>query len=741
MSGYLLTLLQCFPDQSDTIRMRFYLSDLRSPRGVVPAVKWLWDAVTSTTVYQKGKSDPQAPTRMLKAYVSEQATQGAALDGDAEWRVLLLFLDLYVFVLRLADDDDFMGGIKPLARTTSRIQTCCLSLDDVKGLSVFLKNFSFALYHDISSIAPSAGPSRSHAGTSTDADRSRTAAAASNPLDLDGIKNIITSAMQLVYERDSRLRFLPADHWLMTSRFNMGGFIADAVTELQRQQEEDDESDNEDDEYADEPMQRFSSPNHARQHMRLHQVREFEKKQRERYLATIGPKLEILKHMPFVIPFETRAMVFKQFIHLDKLRRRGGFVDADQWRLSLRGSELGMDRLGKHSADIRRNRVLDDAFDQFYPLAEGLKEPIYITFYDRFGEVEAGIDGGGVTKEFLMSAISDAFAEESSWFTRNAEGLYYPNPSVMDWFREKRDRASSAEDREEYEKESRRVIQQYEFLGRLVGKCIYEGILIDIAFAGFFLMNWRASSDLNRYRGTVNDLRDLDEELYKGLMSLKNEAGDVSAWDMYFTVDDEASFGPNRDKFTLTRNLVKGGDELRVTNENRLLFISSVAKHRLAVQPALQTNAFIRGLRSIIDPSWLSMFNRAEMQRLVGGDSKAIDVADLRRNTVYGGLYVIGDDGQEHETVQLFWRVMEGFSDEQRRDVLKFVTSTPRAPLLGFTQLSPLFSIRDGGSAEDRLPSASTCINLLKLPLYRSEKVLREKLLLAISSGAGFDLS
>lgn len=39
------------------------------------------------------------------------------------------------------------------------------------------------------------------------------------------------------------------------------------------------------------------------------------------------------------------------------------------------------------------------------------------------------------------------------------------------------------------------------------------------------------------------------------------------------------------------------------------------------------------------------------------------------------------------------------------------------------------------------LPTASTCFNLLKLPPYQDANVLREKLLLAIKSGAGFDLS
>ena len=55
-------------------------------------------------------------------------------------------------------------------------------------------------------------------------------------------------------------------------------------------------------------------------------------------------------------------------------------------------------------------------------------------------------------------------------------------------------------------------------------------------------------------------------------------------------------------------------------------------------------------------------------------------------------------------------------------------------------ELSPAFCIQPSGS-EERLPSASTCMNLLKLPRYKDEATLREKLLYAITSGAGFELS
>ena len=46
-----------------------------------------------------------------------------------------------------------------------------------------------------------------------------------------------------------------------------------------------------------------------------------------------------------------------------------------------------------------------------------------------------------------------------------------------------------------------------------------------------------------------------------------------------------------------------------------------------------------------------------------------------------------------------------------------------------------------GGSDVDRLPTASTCYNMLKLPDYRRGATLRKKLLYAISANAGFDLS
>lgn len=209
---------------------------------------------------------------------------------------------------------------------------------------------------------------------------------------------------------------------------------------------------------------------------------------------------------------------------------------------------------------------------------------------------------------------------------------------------------------------------------------------------------------------------------------------------MDFTVTDTIPM-PGSANRTKTRELRYNGSKTPVTNQNRLVYISYIARYRLQVQPAMQTNAFLQGLGQIIQPAWLSMFNQSELQTLVSGETGDIDVEDLRRNTQYGGVYTIGDDNQEHPTVQLFWKVMHELNNEERQKVIRFVTSTPRAPLLGFSHLNPRFSIRDSSEDQERLPSTSTCVNLLKLPRYATAEILRNKLLYAVSSGAGFDLS
>mmetsp|Transcript_9613 Transcript_9613/g.29112 ORF Transcript_9613/g.29112 Transcript_9613/m.29112 type:complete len:194 (+) Transcript_9613:3050-3631(+) len=183
-----------------------------------------------------------------------------------------------------------------------------------------------------------------------------------------------------------------------------------------------------------------------------------------------------------------------------------------------------------------------------------------------------------------------------------------------------------------------------------------------------------------------------------------------------------------------SRSCPDAGAETPVTANNRLEYIYRVANYRLNVQIKAQTAAFLSGMADVVDLDLIQMFSPKELQLMIQGKA-GIDLADLRRNTFYRGGYT-----EESPVIQWFWDVADDMDDETREKLLRFITSSPRAPLLGFKNLHPKFAIHVA-EGDERLPTASTCVNLLKLPMYKSKQILQEKLLYSINANAGFDLS
>jgi ubiquitin-protein ligase E3 C len=206
----------------------------------------------------------------------------------------------------------------------------------------------------------------------------------------------------------------------------------------------------------------------------------------------------------------------------------------------------------------------------------------------------------------------------------------------------------------------------------------------------------------------------LDPELYKGLLAVKNFDGNVEDLSLDFT-----STHMENGK-SVNFELIPNGRDIPVTNQNRIHYIYLIANYRLNIQIAKQCRAFFKGLSTIVDIKWLRMFNQQELQIVLGGASVPIDLNDLRAHTVLGGY-------MEHdETVKNFWKALKSFDNSLRMKFVKFVTSCSRPPLLGFKELVPKFSLRNAGVDDERFPTSSTCVNLLKLPNYTSYDILRE---------------
>eukprot|EP00121_Abeoforma_whisleri_P015028 Awhi_evm1s13855 len=104
---------------------------------------------------------------------------------------------------------------------------------------------------------------------------------------------------------------------------------------------------------------------------------------------------------------------------------------------------------------------------------------------------------------------------------------------------------------------------------------------------------------------------------------------------------------------------------------------------------------------------------------------------------------VIGYSESSH-TVQLFWEVIKSFSNEQRLQLLQFVTGTSSIPFGGFRNLygtngPQLFTIQKI-TDYTLLPVSHTCFNRLDLPEYAQYATLHSKLKIAMMNSAGFDI-
>jgi hypothetical protein len=340
----------------------------------------------------------------------------------------------------------------------------------------------------------------------------------------------------------------------------------------------------------------------------------------------------------------------------------------------------------------------------------------------------------------MDSTVREAFGPSAGLFKPIGNHLMYPNPDPMPPVLGAGARSADSPWREVVLKQGAAPspASLYEFLGMLLGKALYEGILVEPRFAPFVLRRL-----LGRSVG-VDDLAGYDPQLARSLGQLSREA---QAWinggrvgpDPLTDVGVTMAVSDEVGGRTVTVPLIPQGDSVAVTADNVHDYVQRVARYKLHTSIAGQVRAFLRGFRQLIPLPWMRMFGAGELAVLLGGkEGGGFDVADLRANTGYGGGY-----HADHPSVKAFWRVIEAFSPADQSAFLAFVTSVPRPPLLGFGTLQPRFGIsripinHDG----ERLPIAATCANMLKLPTYSTEAVMRDKLLYAIHSGAGFELT
>jgi ubiquitin-protein ligase E3 C len=353
--------------------------------------------------------------------------------------------------------------------------------------------------------------------------------------------------------------------------------------------------------------------------------------------------------------------------------------------------------------------LVEDGFTAFSHLEseDDLRGIFKVEFIGLDGEPESGIDGGGLFKEFMIHICRDVFDPKFGLFSVTDDQTLYPSPSAF------RAHPNAAE--------------LYRFMGKVVGKAIYEMFLLEAQFSRVFL---------NRILGHTNEVDDvaaLDKELHQGMLRLKeidraNSTG-VESLGLTFSIST-TTLGHAEDV-----DLIPNGRNIPVTKDNLTQYLHVVANFRTNLQLQRHTSAFIDGIKCVIPLAWLKMFDPYELNTLISGSKTGFDVSDLYQHTVYGGGY-----HDRTPAVQWLWQLLQQMDAEDLGRFLMFITSCSRPPLLGFKTLYPQFCIHMVPDAT-RLPTAATCANLLKLPNYGSFEVLQQKVTQAIRAECGFDLS
>ncbi|PRP85237.1 hypothetical protein PROFUN_07007 [Planoprotostelium fungivorum] len=228
----------------------------------------------------------------------------------------------------------------------------------------------------------------------------------------------------------------------------------------------------------------------------------------------------------------------------------------------------------------------------------------------------------------------------------------------------------------------------------------------------------------------IEDLEEIEPEMYKSLhWALSNDVTDL---DMFFSVDVRE---------IESIDLVKGGRRKNVTESNKQSYVKEMVRFKLMTSSKRQMRYFKEGFRECVDIDKLKIFNENELDLMLSG-VQCIEWTNWRENTFYRG-YTASDD-----VIRWFWETVEEMSQDERVLLLRFSTGCGSVPAGGFVNLvgaqgPQKFTVskvkHDGG--ESRLPSASTCFNLLKLPEYKTAEEVKKNVLIAVrygSEGFGF---
>ena len=475
----------------------------------------------------------------------------------------------------------------------------------------------------------------------------------------------------------------------------------------------------------------------------------------------------LVKEASFLFPFEARRQYFyltsfglgRALQRLQSQQRESG-EGADGRRSSTDFGEQGprVARIQREKVRISRERVLESAVKvmELYGSHRAVLEVEY------FGEVGIGL---GPTLEFY-TLVSHALQRSKLGLWREEARPAAPSKPEAGAskgrssraVREVRGAKGGAREQEEWAHAPQGLFpvplrsgqsldagarDLYRFVGRLIGKALQDGRMLDCYFAPalFQLALLGGTPDLYL-------LAEVDPGLGRSMIKLQRLWEAAKSTGGSVLVDG----CPVEDlclDFTLPGSpdieLCPGGRDTAVTSYNVGAYVAGVLDLTMGSGVRQQLAEVRAGVDEVFDILKIGVFEARELGLLLCGGAAAANTWTVE----YLAEAIHFDHGytKKGEVPRWLMEVLVELSAEEVADFLTFVTGSPRLMAGGLSTLVPRLTVvrkvsDECGDADDNLPSVMTCTNYLKLPPYSSKATLRDRLMYAVAEGQGsFHLS
>lgn len=418
---------------------------------------------------------------------------------------------------------------------------------------------------------------------------------------------------------------------------------------------------------------------------------------------------------------------------------------------------------------LNRGTILFDGYMKLVNVSKGdlINKRLRVQF-----EGEDGIDSGGIAKEGLLLLSKEA--------------LHYGGPKHRGWLRNLSETDTNSKRSSSFDSSGRIYFSETEklkasppvtssvsctlselsvsklqerkitgaeygyFLGRLIGKSLYDRQLLDVPLSQLLLRqilgqvnredseettgDYVKNKDTN---GVLKEIRLLDPSLGKSLQWMLENTIDNILFETFSVTIENEDVGIDSKTASKVIALCPNGLTRDVTDENKWEYASLLAKWKTTYAVSALLEPFLKGFYELIPLKILqeNQLTFEELDEMLNGKA-AVDIEELRAYVMYQGNK---DFDEKHEAVVWFWQIIRECDDSNKRNIIKFFTGSTRVPLDGY---DPPLNITQGvDMVEDSLPRAHTCFNQLVLPAYSSYTLMKEKILFAIENTEGFELA